>query len=70
MPIKPELELETCVICDNNTDKAGKQDDSLYSTWNITAQIKNLETNKGEEIGPLCMGCYSCLDAIGLLEDS
>jgi hypothetical protein len=41
-------ELEMCFICDQETGRAGKLDDSLY-----------VYDKAGDETGPLCEGCFA-----------
>lgn len=45
------LGYEHCILCDAETGKAGRLDDSIY-----------LDIPNGDEIGPLCETCY---DAFG-----
>jgi len=40
--------LEYCQLCNSETGRAGRSDDSIY-----------LEIPHGDEIGPLCEECYS-----------
>jgi len=39
--------LEYCILCDEPTGNAGRDEDSLY-----------IQTAADDEIGPLCQKCY------------
>lgn len=65
-----ELEFEVCIICEGKTDRAGRYDDSIYSEWKTTVHVCDLRADMGEEVGPLCEGCYCCLDALGLIDEA
>ncbi len=46
------MKKEVCTLCDSETGRAGRADDSLV-----------LDIPNGDEVGPLCEGCY---DAFGV----
>ncbi len=46
--LQQRLPEEHCCVCDALTGRAGRADDSLY-----------LETQTGEELGPLCEDCHN-----------
>lgn len=50
------MSYETCVICDCETGRAGRADDSIYET--LSKDLPELNLKAGDEIGPLCSDCY------------
>jgi hypothetical protein len=50
------MDYEYCVICGQQTERAGKGDDSMF-----------YELTNGEELGPLC---YHCMDVLERLRES
>jgi hypothetical protein len=66
--MKDEIDVETCVICGDETGRAGRGDDSIYAVWMISPPtLKSRKAN--DEIGPLCVGCYDCLRICGFISN-
>lgn len=61
-------DFEECIICDEPTGRAGKGEDSLYSTW-LSSPPSLPGIKAGSEAGPFCPGCFSCLCVVGLILD-
>jgi len=66
------MDIETCCVCSEPTERAGRSDDSIYA---IAQQTFPLSPNgvdsiifEGEEVGPLCKDCYTRMENLGLLE--
>ena len=60
-------EIESCIICGGLTGKTSKEEPSLCGKWKH--QLPGLPTkNIGDEVGPLCPGCYDCLHIVGLIQ--
>jgi len=44
------MKKELCSICDDETERAGRMDDSLY-----------IDVPNYDEVGPLCEACYNVI---------
>ena len=55
--------VEYCDICNNDTGKTGRNDDSIYCT--LLHRIYDLDID--DEIGPLCTECYGALIQLGVV---
>lgn len=60
-----ELPEEMCCICGWTTGKAGKGEDSIY----LTLLIDYEAMKTGDEIGPLCSGCFHELADAGIVDE-
>lgn len=50
-------EIEICYSCDQPTGRAGRTEDSIYTTFVVG----------GDEVGPLCFPCYRRLVYYGII---
>ena len=64
--VAKDKHIETCILCGDPTDMAGRADDSLYCDWKVKPPALHYE--QGDEIGPLCLSCYDCLMITGFIE--
>ena len=64
MNVKPPLEV--CVVCDNETGKSGRGEDSIYRRLNFICPSLSLQMD--DEIGPLCSECEYVLHFVGFID--
>ena len=60
-----EPRYERCAICDDFTGRVGRAEDSIYCE--VFRAMDGYEV--GDEIGPLCEECYTCLRKGGYIDD-
>ena len=59
--------LEMCIICDSETGRSGRGDDSIYRKLNYPLW-ERFERVTGDEIGPLCSECNSALEQLDFVD--
>lgn len=56
---------EICSLCDWETGRAGRTEDSLYPL--VAIDLPKIGARPNDEIGPLCGDCFTALEAIGVI---
>lgn len=63
------MSKEICLMCDDETGRAGKSDDSIYPILKWDFQGPTVRHRKGDVIGPLCEKCYDAFLRFGMIEE-